>query len=84
MFWAQNQDLPCPSRVLQDPRAPSHLLRAHQVSFQEEPEPCSSLQLLLLLFLLRCPVFEPWEGPYASPLFSGHLPAMDTKASTRL
>ena len=35
--------------------APSYLLHTHQVSLQEELEPCFSLQLLLLPFLLRLP-----------------------------
>lgn len=39
MFWAQRQDLPCPSRVLCGLWASSHLLHAHQVSLQGELEP---------------------------------------------
>lgn len=49
--------------------------------FRENWNPCSSLQLLRLPFLLRCTVFEPREAPHVSSVFFRHLLPADTKAS---
>lgn len=49
--------------------------------FRKDWKPCSSLQLLLLPFLLRRTVFQPRETPHASSLFFRHLLSSNTKAS---
>lgn len=81
MFWAQCQDRPSPPGSCRG--SGLHPIRhMHTKSpFRKSWNPGSFLQRLLLPFLLRCRVFEPWEALHASSLFSRHLLPTDTKAS---